>query len=430
MARRLQRDDTHFIVRYLCDDNLQVRTRMFFKCDSDSVTLGEEYDVQWGRPKEVDRAVVIHSGSELEMRSKLKDLLLQPTSPVVSSPRSAHSPRSPTPPRPEEPPQSKRRKTEKSLTKSGRPRATVIALGSPPPDGPTVTTLEPAENLQETAPLLSSTFLTPTRPPANLTEQTEEPAPSVTPTLLTPTRHPPTSADSSLQTSTPLIRFRTYRPSTSEEDTASIQTIMRELRDIRKSDDVFNKKVSATNTRVTGLEAQMNTVLTNINILIDLVRNGGLQQPTTQAVNIIELNSTDSDSASTGIPEEFQIPDAELREILRDSRNSGNFAVNLCRKLFPELYGEGNLRFDYNWFGGGKLGKKELDPRRKSVIKRYVCFFYPELQSEENWRERIVTKINESLRRNDKRLKKNSTATLVIPTVNVDMCDDVFTFHE
>ncbi|XP_062600089.1 uncharacterized protein LOC134261694 [Saccostrea cucullata] len=430
MARRLQRDDTHFIVRYLCDDNLQVRTHMFFKCDSASVTLGEEYDVQWGRPKEVDRAVVIHSGTELGMRSKLKDLLSQPTSPVVSSPRSAHSPRSPTPPRPEEPPQPKRRKTEKSLTKSGRPRTTVIALGSPPPDGPTVTTLEPAENLQETAPLLSSTFLTPTRPPAILTEQTEEPAPSVTPTLLTPTRHPPTSADSSLQTSTPLIRFRTYRPSTSEEDTASMQAIMRELRDIRKSDDVFNKKVSATNTRVSGLEAQMNTILTNINILIDLVRNGGLQQPTTQAVNISELNSTDSDSASTGIPEEFQIPDAELREILRDSRNSGNFAVNLCRKLFPELYGEGNLRFDYNWFGGGKLGKKELDPRRKSVIKRYVCFFYPDLQLEENWRERIVTKINESLRRNDKRLKKSSTATLVIPTVNVDMCNDVFTFHE
>ncbi|XP_062574194.1 uncharacterized protein LOC134236032 [Saccostrea cucullata] len=268
MARRLlQCDDTHFIVRYLCDDNLQVKTRMFFKCDSDSVTVGEEYDVQWGRPKEVDRAVVIHSGTELEMRSKLKNLLLQPTSPVVSSPRSAHSPRSPTPPRPEEPPQLKRRKTEKSQFISCS-----VTFDT---EGPTVITLEPAENLQETAPLLSSTFLTPTRPPAILTEQNEEPAPSVSPALLTPTRHPPTSAD-----------------------------------------------------EVTGLEAQMNTVLTNINILVDLVRNGGLQQPTTQAVNISEFNSTDSDSgsASTGIPEEFQIPDvpdSELGEILRDSRNSG-----------------------------------------------------------------------------------------------------------
>ena len=40
------REDTHFLVRYLCDDNLQVRSRAYFRCDSDvSISVGDEYDV-------------------------------------------------------------------------------------------------------------------------------------------------------------------------------------------------------------------------------------------------------------------------------------------------------------------------------------------------------------------------------------------------
>ena len=53
-------EDTHFLVRYLCDDNLQVRSRAYFRCDSDvSISVGDEYDVQWGRPKDVELAVVL-----------------------------------------------------------------------------------------------------------------------------------------------------------------------------------------------------------------------------------------------------------------------------------------------------------------------------------------------------------------------------------
>lgn len=70
MARRLSvREDTHYVVKYLCDCNIQIRSRVFFKTDS-TILVGKEYDVQWGRPKDVDRAVVLHSGSEADMRSK------------------------------------------------------------------------------------------------------------------------------------------------------------------------------------------------------------------------------------------------------------------------------------------------------------------------------------------------------------------------
>lgn len=112
MARRLSvREDTHYVVKYLCDCNIQIRSRVFFKTDS-PILVGKEYDVQWGRPKDVDRAVVLHSGSEADMRSKKKELE-EPTPP--SSPL---SPRSPSPP-PKSPspsplPKPKRRKIEKS----------------------------------------------------------------------------------------------------------------------------------------------------------------------------------------------------------------------------------------------------------------------------------------------------------------------------
>lgn len=47
-----------------------------------------------------------------------------------------------------------------------------------------------------------------------------------------------------------------------------------------------------------------------------------------------------TDSAPRGIPVEFQLEDSYLRKTLRKSRNSGNFAVTLTRKLFTELFGE------------------------------------------------------------------------------------------
>ena len=43
------------------------------------------------------------------------------------------------------------------------------------------------------------------------------------------------------------------------------------------------------------------------------------------------------------IPEEYEREDSELRRFMRDSRNAGNFAVKISRRLRPELFGEGDL---------------------------------------------------------------------------------------
>jgi hypothetical protein len=119
LTPRTVRVDSHYIVRYLCDDNLQVRSRRYFKCDEhSSISDGNIYKVQWGRAKEVDEAIVLHSGTELEMRQKYNDLMESSSSPSTSPPS---SPRSPSPPPSPQPPTSptlptpKRRKTLQPL---------------------------------------------------------------------------------------------------------------------------------------------------------------------------------------------------------------------------------------------------------------------------------------------------------------------------
>uniref|UniRef100_K1QE59 Uncharacterized protein n=1 Tax=Magallana gigas TaxID=29159 RepID=K1QE59_MAGGI len=77
MARRLSlREDSHFLVRYVCDENLlSAKPCVLQDSKSDlNIQCGNEYDVQWGRPKEVDRAVVLHAGCEQDMRVKLREM--------------------------------------------------------------------------------------------------------------------------------------------------------------------------------------------------------------------------------------------------------------------------------------------------------------------------------------------------------------------
>ena len=102
-------EDTHFLVRYLCDDNLQVRSRAYFRCDSDvSISVGDEYDVQWGRPKDVDLAVVLFCGSEQEVRKRMQEME------SLSEPLSPTPPQSPLSPSPPASPAPKRKKIPKS----------------------------------------------------------------------------------------------------------------------------------------------------------------------------------------------------------------------------------------------------------------------------------------------------------------------------
>ena len=131
-----------------------------------------------------------------------------------------------------------------------------------------------------------------------------------------------------------------------------------------------------------------------------------LTRRTTQAAPI-PVDLTDS-AGLDGIPEMYHIPANQLSSLESRTKGPGNYAAHITKLLFPELFGVDNLRFWYNWFGGGKHGKRELDPARREVIKRYTHYYFPSARREETWRSEVVPKINELLRRPTEKRKKTT----------------------
>lgn len=121
---------------------------------------------------------------------------------------------------------------------------------------------------------------------------------------------------------------------------------MREMVDMRQAIDTLTKKLDAANRCIASYEATQKTVLLNTNVLIDIVRN--IRSKRRDPIAPVAVSTTLS---LDDIPEEYAISVETLRQIVSDFRNADNFAVNLCKKLWPELYGEGNLQFSYNWYG-------------------------------------------------------------------------------
>lgn len=90
--------------------------------------------------------------------------------------------------------------------------------------------------------------------------------------------------------------------------------------------------------------------------------------------------------------------------------------------MFPELYGPTKLRINYNWYGGGQKKKYELEASRTQVVKRYVTFFHLEIGDSDVWRDRVVPKLNKSLRR----MKKKRPLQENIDDVNVTVSPSAF----
>lgn len=89
------------------------------------------------------------------------------------------------------------------------------------------------------------------------------------------------------------------------------------------------------------------------------------------------------------------------------SLGPGNFAKKLVERVFPELFGPSNLRMGYSVYGGGKKGKMPLEHNRLARVRTLINHYYPEMKVEAAWRDRIVPKINEGLRRKGPRRSDN-----------------------
>ncbi|XP_033724496.1 flocculation protein FLO11-like, partial [Pecten maximus] len=216
---------------------------------------------------------------------------------------------------------------------------------------------------------------------------------------------------------TPLSPNLCSTPTSGRSTTEPIAT-----RDERRLALVHGRKLDAINRRLDTIELMQRKMASNIELLIRLVSSNTGQsnnQPTTAPHTVTYTDTDESGSVSTpvvmdedpfvDIPLPYRLDVATLRRIHAHSSNPGNYARNLVEKIYPELFQEDSQRLNYSYFGGGVLSKKELDPSRKVFLERYVLYLHPELKDNLLWKDRIVPKINECLRRPVKRTLHPST---------------------
>ncbi|KAK3107875.1 hypothetical protein FSP39_024152 [Pinctada imbricata] len=69
--RSKTREDSHFLVKFVIDSSLLVRSRSLIKT-RERVAIGSTYPVQWGNAGDVDDAVVLSSGEYIDLRRELE----------------------------------------------------------------------------------------------------------------------------------------------------------------------------------------------------------------------------------------------------------------------------------------------------------------------------------------------------------------------
>ena len=103
-----------------------------------------------------------------------------------------------------------------------------------------------------------------------------------------------------------------------------------------------------------------------------------------------------------------KLQQGNLQRLFRQTQanGTGNFAQHLVKALYTELFTEENLCTQYSYFGGGRLVKTVLSSTRLDLVKPYVCIFYPEMQMKALFKDSVIGKINEYLRRPTEQKKR------------------------
>ncbi|CAC5377373.1 unnamed protein product [Mytilus coruscus] len=380
--RALTREQSDFAVRFVNCGGVMVRQRVHIATEN-RIRVNEIYQVKCNR-EEYASAVILGSGDYAAMSALVEkakqdnrfSLAVEsddPSSPPVerAQPKKKRQTKKPalkpsgpirqTPSRPK----ASRSKTVRPLTKSGKPAARVIRVVTPPvirpPRRRIATTQQPAS--------------------AESSHQTQPAVPLPVPTSSTPVsiRGPNPTAPTP-----PLVSpFTPARPTHTSSHLGPVMSALAAIgsavTSIQKNLDTLNKKVD------TGLPA-----------VVD-------------------------DQQVPAIPDLYNLPNEELTRIKISAKSAGNFAAALTKRFFPELYGMDNLRYFYNWNGGGKHGKRELDPARREIIRQFTVRMYPEVRQEDIFRTNVINAVNEMLRRQP---KKQRPALAAVQIENNPPADD------
>lgn len=369
-SRSITREYNDFLVQFEEDKSILVVPRSRILTDR-RVRVGETHNTVWGQAHEFDLAVVLATGEWLDLTRQMNELKRKrdydhppEQCSIPASPDSIPSPvpESPTPP---STPIPKKRKVDK-------PDATLLDVGSPPP--------------------------------LNFTQR-DEPAPHVTtPVVSIPATPNQTTPQSSYRSSIPI-----------------------QMTTLNKKVDVLNKRILSVELAQQRTLQQMKEIeerselrhqqtMTTLNTIIQLLKKNPEPAPiesSTPAPSTSRLtfdfppptvqptHTRPQQDHFSYIDHPNRIAQEDLQHMYRDTQGNGagNFSQHILRKLYPELFTRDHLRLKYSYYGGGKLEKTPLSPTRLDLVRQYVCVYYPELQNRTTYKDTVITKINECLRR-------------------------------
>ena len=391
-SRTSTREFSDFLVQFVDDEAYLVvpKSRILTDC---RIRVGFTYDVVWGQPHEFEKAVILATGEWLELTHQMnqlkkgRDALIQTsdTSPEQSPEKSPET----TPDQAPEP-QPKKRRFSAVL----KPDVQIIAVGPP----------MPATSTPDTTTSTSDT-------------------PTSTPVLQIPPTGPRTAIPvwaSTLHKKIDVMNKRFLSVEVAQQNTLKR---LQALEDLTSKNNIQQQQLLTTMEKVMCLLQQSATpsvlqlpatpsvlqLPATPSVLVDL-----LSTPTTPTTPITPIQSAfnfnfASQLATTCPPMDHlqhithpnKLQPGNLQRLFRQTQANGpgNFAQHLVKALYPELFTEENLRTQYSYFGGGRLEKTALSPTRLDLVKQYVCIIYPEMQMKASFKDSVIGKINECLRR-------------------------------
>ena len=414
-SRISTREFSDFLVQFVDDEAYLVvpKSRILTDC---RIRVGLTYDVVWGQPHEFEKAIILATGEWLELTHQMNQLKKgrdAPTHTSDTSPEQSPEKSPETTPDQSPEPQPKKRRVSAVL----KPDAQMIAVGPPMPATSTPSTTD-----------TTSTSDTPTSTPVPTGHRTAIP-------VWASTLHKKIDVMNKRFLSVEVAQQNTLKRLQALEDLTSKNNIQQQQLLTTMEKAMWLLQQSATPSVLqqpatpsvlqqpatpSVLQPATPSVLqqpVTTSVLVDLLSTPTTPITPTQSQSAFNFDCASQPRLATTCPpmdhlqhitHPNKLQPGNLQRLFRQTQANGpgNFAQHLVKTLYPELFTEENLRTQYSYFGGGRLEKTALSPTRLDLVKQYVCLFYPEMQMKSSFKDSVIGKMNEFLRRPTEQKKK------------------------
>ncbi|XP_043542988.1 BEN domain-containing protein 3 isoform X1 [Chiloscyllium plagiosum] len=133
----------------------------------------------------------------------------------------------------------------------------------------------------------------------------------------------------------------------------------------------------------------LNSTMTQLHSKIDLL---------SLEVNRIKKHVNPGESTVEFLPPaEYQLNNAELKQVLDESSSPGDFACRLLVQLFPELFTEDEVSRGCN--ACGAMSEKKLGSLHLQLIRNYIEVCYPSARNGDIWQAECLPQISDFFNR-------------------------------